>query len=89
MLQESGVYIVITRGTPPNISLNAFDNNTTTVWHTQWKLAKPPHPHFLKVDMNVTNGMHGFYFTGSNNTAFFSVYIFEQPFAFGFLFART
>lgn len=54
---------------PPNISLNAFDNNTTTVWHTQWKLAKPPHPHYLKVDMNATNSMHGFYFTGSNNTA--------------------
>lgn len=53
----------------PNIAPNAFDNNTTTVWHTQWKLAKPPHPHYLKVDMNATNSMHGFYFTGSNNTA--------------------
>jgi hypothetical protein len=51
----------------PNISLNAFDNNSTTVWHTQWKLAKPAHPHYLKVDMNTTNSMHGFYFNGSNN----------------------
>jgi hypothetical protein len=53
----------------PNIALNAFDNNTTTVWHTQWKLAKPPHPHYVKVDMNAANSMHGFYFIGSNNTA--------------------
>lgn len=53
----------------PNVGANAFDNNTTTVWHTQWKLAKPPHPHHLKVDMNATNSLHGFYFTGSNNTA--------------------
>jgi hypothetical protein len=53
----------------PNISLNAFDNNTATVWHTQWKLAKPAHPHYLKVDMNTTNSMHGFYFNGSNNTS--------------------
>lgn len=53
----------------PNIAPNAFDNNTATVWHTQWKLAKPAHPHYLKVDMNATNSMHGFYFFGSNNTA--------------------
>lgn len=52
----------------PNIAPNSFDNNTTTVWHTQWRAAKPPHPHYVKVDMNATNSMHGFYFTGSNNT---------------------
>lgn len=52
----------------PNIGPNAFDNNTATAWHTQWKLAKPTHPHYLKVDMNATNSMHGFYFIGSNNT---------------------
>jgi hypothetical protein len=53
----------------PNIAPNAFDNNTATVWHTQWRQAKPAHPHYLKVDMNATNSMHGFYFNGSNNTA--------------------
>jgi hypothetical protein len=52
----------------PNIGPNAFDNNTATAWHTQWRAAQPPHPHYLKVDMNATNSIHGFYFIGNNNT---------------------
>lgn len=53
----------------PNVAANTIDNNLTTTWHTQWRAAKPVHPHFVKVDMNATNSMHGFYFYGSNNIA--------------------
>ncbi|WP_207512377.1 BT_3987 domain-containing protein [Longitalea luteola] len=53
----------------PNIAANAFDNNLSTTWHTQWKSAKPAHPHYLKVDMNGTFNVHGFYFVPSNNLA--------------------
>lgn len=51
----------------PNVAINAFDNNLSTAWHTQWKLAKPAHPHYLSVGMNGTFNMHGFYFVPSNN----------------------
>jgi hypothetical protein len=50
----------------PNIGANVLDGNFTTQWHTQWKNAKPPHPHFVKVDMNQTKTVHGFYFWPSN-----------------------
>lgn len=53
---------------PPNEGKYAFDNILTTTWHTQWKLAKPPHPHFVRVDMTEVHNMHGFYFVPSNNT---------------------
>jgi hypothetical protein len=53
----------------PNVSGNAFDNDLSTTWHTQWKLAKPPHPHYVKVDMTEAHNMHGFYFVPSNNLA--------------------
>jgi hypothetical protein len=51
----------------PNEGKNAFDNNTATTWHTQWRAAKPAHPHYAKVDMTEAHNMHGFYFVPSNN----------------------
>jgi hypothetical protein len=51
-----------------NPGLNAFDNNLTTSWHTQWRTAKPGHPHYVRVDMSETHNVHGFYFVPSNNT---------------------
>jgi F5/8 type C domain-containing protein len=62
-INRSGAGSYITCG----VALNAFDNSLTTSWHTQWRLAKPPHPHHLKVDMSETHIMHGFYFIPNNN----------------------
>jgi YVTN family beta-propeller protein len=39
---------------------NALDGNTTTIWHTQWQAASPPHPHWFAVDMGGTARLGGF-----------------------------
>lgn len=39
----------------------AFDNNTGTMWHTQWNInPKPDYPHSLVIDMNETLNLRGF-----------------------------
>lgn len=45
----------------PNTGEKAWDNVLTTSWHTQWKAAKPAHPHTMVVDMDTTVMLHGFY----------------------------
>lgn len=45
-----------------NPGSNVFDNNTGTNWHTQWRTAQPPHPHFITADMKMLKNVHGFYF---------------------------
>ncbi len=48
----------------------AFDDNTSTMWHTQWNITpKPSHPHTLIIDMNQTIGILGFsYLPRQDNT---------------------
>lgn len=45
----------------PNTGEKAWDGLTSTSWHTQWKTAKPAHPHTMVVDMDTTVMLHGFY----------------------------
>jgi hypothetical protein len=52
----------------PNIGANVIDGKTNTIWHTQWKAAKPAHPHTFFVDMNETKSIHGFNFWPAVNT---------------------
>lgn len=51
---------------PPNIDSNVLDGNNTTSWHTAWKGGAPPHPHWIIIDMNQVNALHGFYFWPHN-----------------------
>jgi photosystem II stability/assembly factor-like uncharacterized protein len=32
-------------------AINAFDGNSETIWHTEWKLRTPAHPHELQIDL--------------------------------------
>lgn len=52
----------------PNIAANVIDGKTNTIWHTQWKAAKPAHPHTIVVDMNEVKSLHGFNFWPAVNT---------------------
>lgn len=56
-----------------NPGSNVLDGNTGTNWHTQWRAAKPNHPHWITIDMKETKKVHGFYFwpasTGNGNPA--------------------
>lgn len=45
-----------------NPGSNVLDGNTGTNWHTQWRTAKPPHPHWITIDMKESKKVHGFYF---------------------------
>ena len=38
----------------------AFDGLNATIWHTEWRLASPGHPHDLIVDLGAVYAMEGF-----------------------------
>lgn len=42
----------------------ALDGLETTWWSTQWKAAKPGPPHHITIDMQTSQQLHGFAFTG-------------------------
>jgi hypothetical protein len=41
-------------------AINAFDDNTTTIWHTQWLTSSPLLPHEIQVDLNQAYYITGF-----------------------------
>ncbi len=43
-----------------NPAANVLDGNPATVWHTEWKLKKPPHPHEIVIDMGAVRDLAGF-----------------------------
>lgn len=49
---------------------NAFDNNISTIWHTQWSPNKKPLPAVITIDMKKNYDINGFYYmprqTGNN-----------------------
>lgn len=49
---------------------NAFDNNISTIWHTQWSPDKKPLPAVITIDMKKNYDINGFYYmprqTGNN-----------------------
>ena len=47
-----------------------FDNNISTIWHTQWSPNKKPLPAVITIDMKKNYDINGFYYmprqTGNN-----------------------
>ena len=41
---------------------NAFDNNISTIWHTQWSPDKKPLPAVITIDMKKNYDINGFYY---------------------------
>jgi hypothetical protein len=39
---------------------NAFDGDSTTLWHTEYYNADPPHPHEIQIDMNYSYEFNSF-----------------------------
>jgi hypothetical protein len=39
---------------------NAFDGNSTTFWHTEWKAEDPPYPHEIQIDLGQNCTLTGF-----------------------------
>jgi hypothetical protein len=39
---------------------NAFDNDDTTFWHTEWYLSHPAHPHEIQIDLGGSYYVDGF-----------------------------
>ncbi len=46
---------------------HAIDNLNTTYWHTKWDGGQPAPPHYLVIDFNENNLVHGFLFLNRNN----------------------
>jgi hypothetical protein len=40
--------------------LRAIDGNTSTIWHTQWFSASPPHPHQIIINLGASYAVNGF-----------------------------
>lgn len=41
-------------------AINAFDGNTTTIWHTQWYSSSPAHPHEIQINLGARYDIDGF-----------------------------
>ena len=39
--------------------VNAFDGKPGTIWHTEWSLSDPPHPHHLQIDLGAVYDVTG------------------------------
>jgi beta-galactosidase len=64
---------------------NAFDNDTETIWHTEWGNAKPPHPHYLAIDLGDQYTIGGFTYRSRSGGApgkikEYRFYIQKEPF---------
>jgi len=35
-------------------AINAFDDNVSTIWHTEWYTSNPPHPHEIQINLGKT-----------------------------------
>ncbi|MBI4688493.1 MAG: discoidin domain-containing protein, partial [Nitrospirae bacterium] len=41
-------------------AVNAFDNNSATIWHTKWNGGADPLPHEIQIDMGGVYDINGF-----------------------------
>jgi hypothetical protein len=48
---------------------NVLDGNVATYWHTQWKAADPPHPHYLQLDLGRVGSVSCVYYRPRQNSA--------------------
>lgn len=50
-------------------ALNAIDGQISNFWHTQWKSAHPPHPHWIVIDLGREEAIGGFVYVPRQGTA--------------------
>lgn len=56
----------------------AIDGDRDTMWHTQWKKAKPEPPHHIQVDMKKTMKLSGFsYLPRQDNSTIANIRYYE------------
>ena len=41
-------------------AVNSFDENPSTIWHTEWFNASPPPPHEIQINLGATSSLTGF-----------------------------
>ncbi len=41
-------------------AINAFDGNTSTIWHTRWSTGTDPYPHEMQIDLGTTYSVSKF-----------------------------
>lgn len=52
---------------PGEAAVHAIDDDPDTIWHSQWKRRKPPHPHTLDVDLGETLELVAFTYLPRSN----------------------
>jgi beta-galactosidase len=48
---------------------NAIDGDVESIWHTQWGAAKPPHPHYIAIDLGQVQTVGGFVYQSRQGNA--------------------
>lgn len=64
---------------------NAFDDDPETIWHTTWGSSKPPHPHYIVIDIGGLEKIGGFRYLSRSGDApgkikDFKFYVRQRPF---------
>jgi beta-galactosidase len=64
---------------------NAIDDDPETIWHTTWGSSKPPHPHYIVIDIGKLEKIGGFRYLPRSSDApgkikDFKFYVRQQPF---------
>ena len=49
---------------------NAFDGNASTIWHTEWKVAQPSHPHEIQINLGEVYNIKGFRYLPRQNQSY-------------------
>ena len=49
------------------IAENFFDDSSSTLWHTEWYYASPPHPHEIQIDLGALYEVKGFSYLPRQN----------------------
>jgi photosystem II stability/assembly factor-like uncharacterized protein len=47
---------------------DAFDDDLTTFWHTEWRYRKPEHPHQIQIDLGESYNIHKLAITNRSNS---------------------
>jgi beta-galactosidase len=64
---------------------NAIDGDRESIWHSQWGAAKPPHPHYIMIDIGGLKNVGGFTYLSRRGNApgkirEFRIYLREEAF---------
>lgn len=66
------------------VATNAFDGDTSTIWHTEWNASQPTHPHEIQINLNGIYDVCELKYlprqTGTNGTiADYQIYVSDTP----------